>query len=217
MAGDFEQFGSSLINLYHEFLLQLPNWAQHFVNLFLLSILIVIYSILVWKFHKWIAKKDILELNLKRYNQFQHRVLAKTLAILIYFLEYIIILPIIVFIWFSIFTLFLIMLKENIEIQIILLSSVTIITAIRITAYYKEELSRDIAKLFPLTLLAVAATQGLMSFDKIIAQIPLIPSFFNNLWIYLIFIMVVEFFLRVLDIFFYSIGIANEREIKAKD
>lgn len=217
MAGDVEQFGSSIIELYNDFLLYLPNWAQQFINLFLLSITIVIYAILVWKFYRWIAKKDILELNLKRYNQFQHRVLAKTLAILIYFLEYIIILPIVVFIWFSIFTIFLMMLEENMGIQTILLSSVTIIAAIRITAYYKEDLSRDIAKLFPLTLLAVAVTQGLVSFDKIIAQIPLIPSLLENLWIYLIFIIILEFFLRILDIFFSSIGIADETEIKEKD
>jgi hypothetical protein len=217
MAGDIEQFISAIIDLYREFLLYLPGWAQEFINLFLISVTIVIYAILVWKFYRWIAKKDILELNLKRYNQLQHRVLAKTLAVLIYFLEYIIILPIIVFIWFSIFTLFLIMLTENINIQIILLSSVTIIAAIRITAYYKEELSRDIAKLFPLTLLAVAVTQGLVSFDKLITQLSLIPSFFSNFWTYLFFIMIVEFFLRVLDLFFSAIGIENEREIKAKE
>jgi hypothetical protein len=217
MGGEVGQFGSSIIDLYHEFLSYLPNWAQQFTNLFLLSITIVVYALLIWKFYRWIAKKDILELNLKRYNQFQHRGLVKTLAALIYFLEYIVILPIIVFIWFSIFTIFLMMLKENIEIQTILLSSVTIIAAIRITAYYKEELSRDIAKLFPLTLLAVAVTQGLVSFDKIIAQIPLIPSLLENLWIYLIFIIILEFFLRILDIFFSSIGIADETEIKEKD
>lgn len=217
MAVEVEKFGSFLAEGYNQFLQTLPSWLQTFLNLFLLSFLIVIYAILIWNFYRWIAKKDILELNLVQYNRLQHPGLAKTLAVLIYFLEYIIILPILIFIWFFVFTLFLMLLTENIEITQLLIISVTIITAIRITSYYKEDLSRELAKLLPLTLLAVAITQGLINFEKILSQISIIPSFFSSIWIYLLFILTVECLLRTLDIFFSLTGLSNSEEADSEN
>jgi len=217
MAIEVEKFGSFLVILYEEFLQSLPSWAQNFMNLFLLSFLIVLYAILIWKFYRWIAKKDILELNLNRYNQLEHSIFAKAIAGLIYFLEYLIILPVVVFIWFSLFTIFLMLLTENLEIQTILISSVTVVTAIRITSYYKEDLSRDLAKLLPLTLLAVGITRGLINFENVISQISLIPSFLDHIGIYFLFILAIEIFLRTIYLIFSATGLLDEKEIKSKD
>jgi hypothetical protein len=216
MAIDIPSFGSFITTSYNEFLQTLPTWAQNFMNLFLLAFLVAFYAIMIWKFYTWIAKKDILELNLSKYNRFQHRGLAKTLAVLIYSLEYLIILPVIIFVWFSMFTLFLMLLTKNIEIQTLLIASVIMVAAIRITAYYKEELSRDLAKLFPLTLLTVALTEGLINFEKITTQISTIPSFFNEIWMYLLFILVIEYFLRGLDLLFLAFGVLGDEEIVSK-
>ncbi len=207
----------SLGNLYSGFVQMLPSWSQNYVSLFLWSILLVIYSIFIWKFYRWIARKDILKLNLSRFNHSEHIVFSKIIGGGIYFLEYLIILPAVVFLWFGVFTFFLMLLTKALELQTILIISVTIVAAIRMTSYYKEELARDLAKLIPFTLLTVAISQGLFDFNKIIEQIQLIPTFFSEIWTYLIFIVILEFFLRILDIIFMAFGIYDEREIKAED
>jgi len=208
--------GSVAFLPYMNFFESLPSWTQNFLNLLFWSFLIVLYGIFVWKLYRWIAKKDILELNLSRYNT-STSILAKLFGGIIYFLEYIVILPFVVFLWFAVFTIFLLLLTENLEISTLLFISVTVVAAIRMTAYYKEDLARDLAKMIPLTLLGVAITQGLFNFEKFLSQLSLIPQFFSDIWIYLIFIVVVEFFLRVLDILFLAFDLYDESEVKAQE
>ncbi|NCN51406.1 hypothetical protein GW931_00130 [archaeon] len=217
MGGDVTGLVSSLGGFYSNVLGSLPSWAQNFLSLFLWSLLLVIYSIFIWKFYRWIAKKDILQLNLARFDRSDHAVLAKIIGGFMYFVEYLIILPLVVFLWFGVFTFFLMLLTKSLELNTILVISVTIVAAIRMTAYYKEDLARDIAKLIPLTLLTVAISQGLFNFEKVIEQIVLIPTFFSDIWSYLIFIVLVEFLLRVLDVIFIAFDLYDEKEIKADD
>lgn len=192
--------GTTIIEMYKLFLSVLPFWAQNFINLFLLAAVIFIYAVFIWKFYRFIAKKNIIELNLNKYNQSTHPAIERTMAGIYYFLEYLIALPLLVFIWFSIFTIFLILLTENIELSRLLVISVTIITAIRLAAYYKEDLAKDLAKLLPFTLLGVSLTQNNMfSFSKMLGQIYDIPSFFDHIVVYLIFVMAIEFLLRFAD------------------
>ena len=213
MAEVLTNLSSSLILTYQEFIAFLPFWAQNFINLFFISLIIVIYAIFIWKFYRWIAKKDLLELNLKQYNKSQNPIFAKTLAGLFYFLEYLVILPLIVFVWFFMFTFFLMLLTENIPLQTLLVISATVIAAIRMTAYYKEDLAKDLAKLLPFTLLGLAITQtGTFSFGKIVSQIFAIPEFFNHIAVYLLFIMVIEFILRTIEFIFMTSGIYEEKE-----
>lgn len=215
MANLFGEVGLLLLNLYQEFLLSLPNWAQIFINLFLISLVIVLYSIFVWKFHKFVSHKNIFSINLQKYNRSDHPVIAKTIAVFFYFLEYIVILPFLIFFWFMVFTIFLILLTENLELDKILIFSTALITAVRMTAYYKEDLSKDIAKLIPFTILAGSlAVGGTFSFEKILGQIVAIPNFFNHIFTYLLFIFLVEMILRVLETAFIASGAATDDETK---
>lgn len=208
---------NSLNGIYSGFVNLLPSWAQNYLNLFLGVILLVIYSIFIWKFYRWIARKDILRLNLSRFNHSEHAVVSKIIGVFIYILEYLIILPAVVFLWFGAFTIFLMILTKALELQTILVISVTIVAAIRMTSYYKEDLSRDLAKLIPFTLLTVAISQGLFDFNKVINQIQLIPTFFSDIWSYLIFIAILEFLLRILDMILAAFNLYQDEEVKAED
>lgn len=215
MAG----FVSGLGEVYALFLDTLPFWAKNFVNLFLIALLIFIYAVLIWKFYRFVANKDILELNLKRFNRTTRPGLAKTFAGLIYFFEYLIMTPLMVFLWFFVFTGLLLLLTDGLELNTLLIISATIVAAIRMTAYYKENLSRDLAKLLPLTLLGVSLTQStLLNFQKVVAQLAGIPEFLNHIFVYLLFIMVIEFILRIFEVFFIVGGIVTveEREEEVK-
>ena len=120
-----EWVATGFANLLEEFYLGitqiLPSWAQTFLNLFLWSLLLVIYAIFIWKFYRWIARKDILKLNLSKFNSLDHAVFAKVFGMLIYFIEYLVILPIVVFLWFGGFTLFLMFLTNGLALLYLLL------------------------------------------------------------------------------------------------
>ncbi len=213
MAGVMETLSNVLINAYQVITALLPEWAKGFVNLFLIVLLIFAYAVFIWKFYKFIATKNILGLNLNKYNKSQHPFVTKLFAGSLYFVEYIIILPFTIFFWYGLFSIFLILLTENLAVSTILIISAAIVAAIRMAAYYKEDLARELAKLIPFTLLAVSIVNwGTFDFERILGNIQQIPTFLNNIFIYLVFIIIIEVILRTFDFIFSLFGIEEEEE-----
>ena len=203
MVEVMDTIGMQLLDIYNYVMSTVPSWAQSFISLFLLVLLIVIYSIFIWKFYKFISKKDILKLNLKKYSEVQHPVIAKLLVGTFYLIEYIIIAPFVIFFWFAIFTIFLIFLTENLEIGSLLIVSATIVAAIRMTAYYKEELAADLAKLLPFTLLAISLLNpDFFDIGRIFGHLSELPGLFGAIKQYLIFIIGLEIILRAFEFLF---------------
>ena len=204
-------FGTDLLNAYLSLISLLPLFIQKFISLFLIVLLIFVYSVFIWKLYRLLAKKNILELNLNQYNRSEHPFLAKTLAIFFYLIEYILVMPFLIFIGFSVFTLFLIFLTTNLKIGSLLIISAAIIASIRMTAYYHEDLARDLAKLFPFTLLAVSILNpNFFSIERIFNQFQNLPTFLNEIFIYLLFIIALEITLRIFDLIFSSFKLKEE-------
>ena len=213
-----EFINNGIVSVYNAFLQTLPTWAQNFLTLFLLVILVFIYAVGIWKFYRFVARKNIIKLNLNKYNKFQHVFTTKVVAVTFYFLEYIIIMPLLIFFWFALFTIFLILLTEGIEIPGLLIISATIIAAIRMTAYYKEELSREIAKLLPFTLLAIAITKpNFFNLNRIITHLVSIPSYLPQIFIYLLFIVALEIILRIFEFIFSLLELGDAPKIEEQE
>jgi hypothetical protein len=212
--GFFGEIGGMLVATYQDFMSILPFWLQNFVNLFFVSLVVVVYAIIIWNFYRFMAKKDLIHLNLKKYNRSEHPAVAKTLAALFYFIEYIVILPFFVFLWYGVFAMFLILLTDGIELQTLMVISATLIAATRMTAYYKEDLSKDIAKLIPFALLGAAITQiNAFSLDKIIGQLFAIPSMMGQIASYMLFIFTIELILRFIETTFVASGMTDTVEV----
>jgi len=214
---------SSVTKGYTELLSSLPGPLQSFVNLFLLVVLIVVYCVFIWKLYRFIAKKNIFELDLNQYNQSEHPGLSKVIASAFYLLEYVIILPFLIFFWFAIFTIFLVLLTNNLELHTILIISVTIISAVRMTAYipgYGEDLAKEIAKLLPFTLLAVSLLNpGFFDFEMVLSNLSELSVLSGTIFNYLLFIVVLEVVLRFFEFLFGLLGmydIEEEPENKKK-
>ena len=186
---------SSGLNLFSS---SVPAWVREFITLFLLSVLIFVYAVIIWKFYRFISKKNIFKLNLKQYNRASNPGFSKFLDVGLYFLEYIFILPILVVFWFLIFSLFLVVLTRGVPIAVI---SAIVISAIRMTAYYKEDLSKDLAKLLPFTILGIAIINPTsFSLDNILNNIHNLGSSFPDIWVSFSFIIVLELLLRASDL-----------------
>jgi len=197
-----------IINFFRGFINSVPENYRILVILFLYTIFIAIYAIFIWKFYKFLASKEVIQLNLNQYNHSQHPALEKLVAVILYTIEYLVILPFLVLFWFGILSLFLLLLSESQDAQQILLISAAIIASTRITAYISEDLSKDIAKILPFTVLAMFILgANFFNLESLFNKMSQIPSLFNNILFFIIFIFGVEFILRgVYSIveFFYS-------------
>lgn len=201
---------SKISEMYNEIFSGLPAWFQNFLNILFLIVLVTLFCIFVWKIYTLIAKKNVIKLNLNQYNKSSHPAMVKFLEVVFYFLEYIIILPFLVFFWFIAFTLFLLFLTKDLDTNTLLLISTVIIVAIRATAYYREELSKELAKLLPFTLLAVSMTEkGFFNFQEILGRVSQLPSFFGSILTYLLIIIVLEVVLRLFDFLITAMGLKD--------
>jgi len=207
-------FLSKLVQEYGNFISTLPPLIQKFLSLFLLVLLIVIYSIFIWKFHKFIGTKNIFKFDLNKYNRTSHPFLTKIVAAGFYLLEYILLIPFIIFFWYAIFTLFLILfIEEAVTISTILFISAIAISAIRMSSYlpkYGEKLAAELAKILPFTFLAVSVLNPTL-FTNIIGKISSrfseISLFFGGIISYLVFIILLEVILRFFEFIFNIMGV----------
>jgi len=194
-----EFLNQTLNNIYTAFSTQIPPKYMPYVILAFYTLLIAIYSIFIWRFYKFLARRNILNLNLQQYNRTEHPFWNKLLASGFFLLEYVIILPILVFFWFSILSIFLLLLSKAQSVSQILIISAAIVAATRMTAYYSTDLSKDLAKMFPFTVLAVFLLDpDFFSIEKMIIRFSEIPSLINHILGFLIFIFCLEIFMRVL-------------------
>ena len=178
-----------------------PITGETFLQLFVFTIGLFIYAIFVWHFYKTLSKRDLFKINLEKYNlpYVKHKTLGKVGSSIAYILKYGFIFPIYIFIWFLILSLFLLVLSEEIPINHIILTSVVVVSATRVTSYYKEDLSSDMAKLIPFALLAILITNpNFFSVETTIARFSEIPNLWSQILQFLIFSIVLEWILRIL-------------------
>ena len=196
----------------------LTNLFTGEVNLILtltfFTTVIIIYSIFAFYFYRFIGRKNIIELNLGQYNRYDNPTIVKIFAIIFYVIEYIILLPILTFFWFAVLAVLILLLSKGTDTNTILLISAALVASVRATSYVSESLSKDLAKMLPFTLLAIAmTTAGFFDIDSLISQVSKIPSLFSNILYYLVFIIAIEFTMRIADFTqstMHSIGATEE-------
>ena len=205
------------IGTYKSLFSAVPPVFQSFVTLFLIVVLMTVYSVFVWKLHKFIGTKNLFELNLNQYNKLSHPFYIKLVAILLYLLEYIIILPILILFWFAMFSIFLILVMD-LELKIILFISAAVIATVRIASYipkYGETIAREIAKLLPLNLLAIALlTPKFFDIERIIGNFSKLGEFFSLILHYLAFIIILEMLLRFFELI---LDLLEMKDIKVEE
>jgi hypothetical protein len=163
----------------------------------ILLVEMVIYAVLVYKFYKFLASRDIITVDFKRYKNGA----AKFGRFLLFIFQNVIVFPVIIFIWFAILAVFLGFLGKNQNSESILLLSIALVSAIRVTAYYTEDLSKDLAKMLPFTLLGIyIVDQSYFNVSVSWSLITGIPDYWQSLIYYLAFIIVLELVLRILYI-----------------
>ena len=162
-----------------------------FTALFYLIIMIAIYSIVIYHFYRYVARRDCFKPSDKNYSK------------LICFCKYLFLFPFVAIIFFLGFSLILISLSKDVEantgyaIAQVLSLSFSLVIAIRITSYYTEDLSRDVAKMLPFAILGVFLVDSTyFSLDGVIERLSNLPEYVNLMAQFIIMIVLVEWILR---------------------
>ena len=196
MAG--ETITSGFMNFYNDIVSIMPEHLQIIPPAFMIAIAIAVYSLFVYFFYRFMAKRDVLKLNLKRYNKYKFSFFIKFFAVLFYLIEFMIVGPIVIFLWFSGLSIITIVFAKELTVGTVMMICAALIAAIRITAYFSEDLSKDLAKLIPLALLgSILVTPGVFEIGTLVERFLEIPSFFNKAVYYLLFIFILEAVLRI--------------------
>jgi len=170
------------------------------LTLIFFTTVIVIYSIFVFYFYRFLAKKNIIELNLNQYNRYNNPSMIKLFAIFFYIIEYVLLLPILTFFWFATLSILILLLSKEIGIETILLISAALVSSVRATSYVSENLSKDLAKMIPFTLLAIAITSpGFFNINNLLLRTADIPPLLSSIPFYLLFIVAIELIMRSAD------------------
>ena len=159
---------------------------------------IVAYGVFVFNFYRFLARKDIITLDLQKHNQAKRRALRKSISVIFYIFKCLILYPVFVFFWFCVMAGLLYVLSRNHTTETVMLVAMGVVGAIRICSYYKEALAVDIAKIVPFALL------GIMLIDSSIVRI---VQSTESVWeaallwetviYYLVAVVVIEFLLRM--------------------
>lgn len=194
----FDTILTSISGFFEGLVNSVPSQYRILVSLFLYMLFIVVYSVFIWKFYRFMAEREIIKLNLSQYNYSANPGTEKFLSILFSTIEYVIILPFLVLFWFTVFSIFLLVLSKNQSIDQILLIAAAIIASTRITSYIGQDLSRDLSKIFPFTVLALFLLEpDFLNVSTIFEKIAQIPNIFGNILMFIIFIFVIELLLRI--------------------
>jgi hypothetical protein len=163
-------------------------------NFFTTAFGIAVYAIILGTFYNNFSKQRFFELQHTKGESIADQVLHCAALIAKYTFAF----PIISFVWFMFLTIFLVFLGSQ-DVANVMYISIAVVAAIRITAYWDEGISADLAKVLPLGLLAyfigdpsfLDASAFEQKFFEITQLLPLSMPFF-------IYIVLLEWSLRIL-------------------
>ncbi|MBU0906997.1 MAG: hypothetical protein KKD18_07100 [Nanoarchaeota archaeon] len=161
---------------------------------------LVVASLFIFKFYKSLSKRNLISLNLYKYNTSDHPVTSKIVAMLFYLIEYIFFIPFLIMLWFAgIAILISLISSESLTVDYILWISAALIGAIRVLSYIRGEIATDLAKLFPFTTLSfLLLSAGGFNLDLLMENLRSIPSLLDHILSFILVVLVVEIFMRII-------------------
>ena len=157
-----------------------------------------LYAVFVFKFYRFVATRDMFTLKLSGYEESRRPWMRSLVHLSIYGARYLLLFPAFAFFWFLVLTLILSFLAKERALSDILLISAATVSAIRVAAYYNEDLSRDLAKILPFAVLGIFLVDA--SFFEIDDSLDVLAEAGDHretIFYYLLLLIAVEFVLRL--------------------
>ena len=164
---------------------------------------VAIYAVIIFNLYRFMSRKDIFDLNFSNFEKSSHPALRKTLHLVFYIAKYLLMFPLFAFFWFGVLVVMVAFLSKTKEVEDLLLIAMAVLTSVRVTSYYTEDLSRDIAKMLPFALLGIFLID-LRYFDLNTSTELLnrVGAEWKSIFYYWVFVVLLELVLRVTEPYF---------------
>ena len=175
---------------------------------------VAIYAILIFNLYRFMSRRDIFNLDFSRYEESGNPVLRKSIHLFFYICKYLLIFPLFAFFWFGVLVVMVAFLSKTKEVEDLLLIAMAVLMSVRVTSYYTEDLSRDIAKMLPFALLGIFLINlSYFDFDTSTELLNRVGSEWKSIFYYWVFIVLLEFVLRITEPYFKALynSIKNPR------
>ena len=157
-----------------------------------------IYAIFIFKFYRFIAGRDIFNIDLSGNDSSRVPVLRDFFSLIWYVIRFIVLFPAFAFFWFAILTVMLAFLSEGRALSQILIIALATVSAVRVCAYYDEDLSRDLAKILPFAVLSFLLVSGSpLDVGASLDVLREVNSQWGTIIYYWLFLVALEFALRL--------------------
>jgi hypothetical protein len=159
---------------------------------------ICLYAVFIFHFYRFLASRDMFTFDLSHYNESSHRALRGFLHFVMYIVKYIVVFPFFAFFWLAVLTAILVFLSKDRTFQEVLLVALAVVSAIRVSAYYHEDLSRDLAKILPFAVLGIFIIDAsFFTIEESLAVMREAGSNRGTILYYFVFLVALEFVLRI--------------------
>ena len=161
-------------------------------------IAIAVYSGFIFMFYRILAKRDLITLDLSKYADDFGGKVKKFLRSTIFVIQYIVLIPILIAFWTLVLAAILTLLSNSTDHARNALIATAVVGAVRILAYWTEDLSRDVAKMLPFAVLGVFLVDSTSvkwsEFQDLLSSLPqLAESYLSSL----ILLAILETILRI--------------------
>ena len=158
-----------------------------------------VYAVFVFNFYRFVATRDMFQIDLSKYEESRFRWVRAFLQIVMYVVKYLIVFPVFAFFWFAILTLILTFLSKDQSFKEVLLMALATVSAIRVTSYYNEALSTDLAKILPFAVLGIfVVNTSFFTVSDSLDTLLEAEGYTENILYYLAFLILLEFALRLI-------------------
>jgi hypothetical protein len=175
----------------------------NFYDIIIFSAGIAIYGIFIYHFYRFIARRDIFSFDLeRRLGGGRYRADGKKTSaaprVAAYIATKFIIFPIMVFAWFLAYSMFILLLTQDLRPDKVFFVTSILIIGIRMASYYSEDLSKDLAKTIPFAILGIFLfDQKFFTVEEVAFSVGYMPQFVVEIAAFLIVAFVVEIVLSI--------------------
>ena len=137
----------------------LPNDLESFTDqvlpAFAAIVGIVLYSTFVFKFYRFLAKKDLIDTDFSQYSQGFTGFMKRLIDGLLLIVQNILFAPFLISFWVLILAVILTLLSGGDDLYWNVLVATSVVGSVRVISYFSEDLARDVAKMLPFAVLGV--------------------------------------------------------------
>lgn len=165
----------------------------------LFAVSVAVFGFMIFHLHQIMARRDVLGRDIPWLRKWRPSIRILALFV-IFVIRYIVVFPFIAYLWFLLLVVMVAFLYSSKEPSELLLIAMAVLTSIRVTCYYREDLSRDIAKILPYGLLgAFLVSFGQLDPDQFLDLLIRLRNERESAFYYWVFVVLQELALHVSD------------------